>query len=86
MGFPPGYNKQLVKINIIQVFKIVDKFQKEHYKSKAPQRSPEEFNRKVEEAKKVMEAKKIETKDKIENKIPSEQTIKVDASSKQEKV
>ena len=44
----------------IQVFKIIDTFQKEHYK-KFPQRSVQQFNKKVEEAKKIREGKK-ETK------------------------
>jgi hypothetical protein len=50
MGFPPGYNKQLVLISLIKIFGLMEQFQKEHYK-KMPQKSPEEFNKKVEAAK-----------------------------------
>jgi len=48
----------------------MDKYQKEHYK-KIPQRSIEEFNKKVEEAKKAKEAKTTEKKtDIIQEKTP----------------
>jgi hypothetical protein len=37
---------------VIQIFRIMEKYQDEHYK-KVPQRSVEEFNKRVEEMKKA---------------------------------